>query len=201
MSRSQPPVPNSKAAMSRGKARVSFYVLVAGLSVLALVSCRSTEHINPEETRLDDGLVKANLRWQAAAYPPLRVAIPQVPGAEFVNEDRICHVCHKTHVESFQNNVHRQQSCESCHGPASRHLETRGKQPGLILNFKTMKRAERSEVCAKCHEQDACAPASDWRTSAHAHRGVACTDCHVKNHYNVAEGTPKTTVGDVVSPG
>ncbi len=58
-----------------------------------------------------------------------------------------------------------------------------------------MKKAERSEVCAQCHEQNACAPGLEWRTSAHAHHGVACTDCHVKNHYNVPEGTP-TTVPD-----
>ena len=56
-----------------------------------------------------------------------------------------------------------------------------------------MKKAERSEACAQCHEQDGCAPGSEWRTSAHAHHGVACTDCHIKNHYNVPEGSPKTT--------
>jgi len=73
---------------------------------------------------------------------------------------------------------------------ASEHLRTRGKVPGKILNFKNLKKAEASEVCLKCHEKDACDPTSQWRTSLHAHSGVACIDCHTA-HYNVPPGTPK----------
>jgi DmsE family decaheme c-type cytochrome len=118
--------------------------------------------------------------------------MPQVEGAEYVNNDALCKVCHLTYVDAFENNVHRKEGCEGCHGPASRHLETRGEEPGMIRSFRTMKKAERSEVCAQCHEQDACAPGLEWRTSSHAHHGVACTDCHVRAHYNVPEGTPPT---------
>jgi DmsE family decaheme c-type cytochrome len=59
-----------------------------------------------------------------------------------------------------------------------------------------MNRAKRAEVCAKCHEENACGTAANWRTSAHAHHGVDCTQCHT-SHYNVPEGTPVNTVGDV----
>ncbi len=70
----------------------------------------------------------------------------------------------------------------------SRHLATRGKEPGLIFDFHKLKKAERSEICLKCHEQHQCEPNESWRTSKHAHNGVACTDCHTA-HYNVPPGT------------
>jgi DmsE family decaheme c-type cytochrome len=98
--------------------------------------------------------------------------------------------CHQTYVKTFQHNVHWAQKCEDCHGPASQHVRTRGKEPGLILNFKKLKKAEQSEVCLKCHQKDQCEPNASWRTSAHAHFGVACTDCH-NAHYNVPPGTAK----------
>lgn len=178
--------------------------LLASLSLLAFVACRYADSPTRreevparKEPRLDSGWTKAKAAWRPASYPVLRVAYPQVSDAEFVNEDRLCQVCHKSHYDGFQNNVHRQHSCESCHGPASRHLETRGKQPGLILSFKRMTRAERAEVCAQCHDDNACSPGAEWRTSAHAHHGVDCTQCHTRNHYNVPAGTPTVNVGDV----
>jgi DmsE family decaheme c-type cytochrome len=149
----------------------------------------------PEEERLDRGWTKPNEPPPRATYPVLKVAMPTIEGAEYVRDDALCKVCHLTYVESFESNVHRRASCESCHGPASRHLESRGNEPGTILSFNVMKKAERSEVCAKCHELDSCAPGNQWRTSAHAHHGVACTDCHVRAHYNVPPDTP-TTVPD-----
>ena len=131
-----------------------------------------------------------------ASYPVLRVAYPTIGGAEFVNDDELCATCHKVYAETFQENVHRGihqgQSCEGCHGPASRHLETRGKEPGTILSFKRLQPAEASELCLKCHEEDACAPGARWRTSKHAHVCLSCTSCHT-GHYNVPAGTPATT--------
>jgi len=169
---------------------------VVALVVLAMASCRSTgPETRDDEPRLDQGWTKQNMTWQQTSYRPLKTTIPVVPDAEYVNEDEMCGMCHETYVEAFANNVHRQGSCESCHGPASRHLETRGKEPGMILSFKTMLPAQRSEACLKCHEKDRCAPASSWRRSAHAHHGVTCTNCH-RNHYNVPPGTPATTLSD-----
>ena len=102
-----------------------------------------------------------------------------------VNDDEICMQCHETYVKSFHENVHRVRSCEACHGPASRHVETRGKEPGLIFSFKKgVDPVARAEACLKCHEQNQCAPGAQWRTSKHAHCGVTCVDCH-RGHYNV----------------
>jgi DmsE family decaheme c-type cytochrome len=124
----------------------------------------------------------------------LRAALPAVADAEFVNDDELCLTCHKTYTETFKENVHQgiPQSCEGCHGPASRHVSTRGKEPGLILGFKKLPPAEAAELCLKCHEENACAPGASWRTSVHAHHAVSCGDCHT-SHYNVPPGTPATT--------
>ena len=98
--------------------------------------------------------------------------------------------CHEAYVNSFHENVHRGQTCQSCHGPASKHLETQGKEPGLIFSFKKgVDPVARAEACLKCHEQNQCSPGTQWRTSKHAHVGVTCVDCH-RGHYNVPEGTP-----------
>lgn len=184
--------------MSRAKF-TSFFSTVVVLSVFVTTSCRLTDRESREEqVRMDRGWPKSDARPPRSSYPPLRVPIPRVSGAKYVNNDALCKVCHKTYAEAFEHNVHRKNSCESCHGPASKHLETRGSEPGSILSFSKMKKAERSETCAQCHEQDGCAPGAEWRTSAHAHHGVACTDCHIKNHYNVPEGT-STTVPDFAS--
>ena len=83
--------------------------------------------------------------------------MPQLAGAEMVNDDEICMQCHEAYVKSFHDNVHRVQNCESCHGPASKHVETRGKEPGLIFSFKKgVDPVARAEACLKCHEQNQC---------------------------------------------
>jgi predicted CXXCH cytochrome family protein len=78
-------------------------------------------------------------------------------------------------------------------------LETRGREPGLILNFKKMAPAQASEACIRCHEQNACAPGSQWRTSKHAHANLSCISCHTA-HYNVPPGTkPTAGLGEVAA--
>jgi DmsE family decaheme c-type cytochrome len=162
-------------------------LIVLGLFMWLLASCSHNSRLTKTSPPSPLAWPKANFRFKEAQYPVLRVAYPEVAGAEFVNDDQLCLTCHQTYVETFAHNVHREQRCEDCHGPASRHVTTRGKEPGLILNFKQLKKAERSEVCLKCHEQNQCEPDATWRTSKHAHNGVACTDCHTA-HYNVPPG-------------
>ena len=168
-------------------------LVLLGLFSVGMTSCRypSTDAA-PVEPQLDPGWPKGNDFFHEAAYGTAPVAIPEIPGAEYVNDDELCMTCHEAYTKQFANNVHRNGKCESCHGPASRHLVTRGKEPGLILSFKTMHPAEAAEACLKCHEDDACSPGAQWRFSRHAECGVTCTDCHI-SHYNVPEGTPATT--------
>jgi DmsE family decaheme c-type cytochrome len=175
----------------------SIYVLIS-----CMISCRSTtapgslDDVPAKETdefRVDPGWPKSATPYRQASYARRAAPLPTIAGAEYVNEDGLCSVCHKAYAESFEQNVHRQQNCESCHGPASRHLETRGEE-GTILAFDQMEPIQKSEVCAQCHEQDGCSPGEQWRTSVHAARGVACTDCHTDAHYRVPAGTPTITV-------
>ena len=143
--------------------------------------------------------------WHPTSHEVLKVRYPEIPGAHFAGTDQFCGTCHETYVRAFANNVHWDQGCEECHGAASLHLETWGKQLNTILSFKSpdvgteagvlMNPAGRSEVCLKCHENGQpgqkvpCVEGSAWRTSAHFHEGAACTDCH-RAHYLVPPGTP-----------
>jgi DmsE family decaheme c-type cytochrome len=132
--------------------------------------------------------------WREKEFPAVQASIPKIANAEPVNDDELCMTCHEAYAKHHKTDIHRAQSCEKCHGPGSLHIKSRGKEPGTILSFKTMKPAERSEVCLQCHSQDACAPGARWRTSTHANAGVSCTDCH-KAHYTVPPGTAPTQVG------
>ncbi len=76
--------------------------------------------------------------FQETRYAELHTPVPEIAGAEYINDDSLCMTCHETFVKTFQHNVHRDLSCEKCHGPASRHLQSRGKVPGTILSFKTL---------------------------------------------------------------
>ena len=132
------------------------------------------------------------------------MALPEIAGAIITELDAQCVVCHETYVTAFANNVHREQGCEKCHGAASKHLASRGRDAASILSLNPPDKmtptgqattpAERAEICLQCHESQSPELAAEWRTSAHAHRDVSCPDCHVA-HYNVPPGTPPVDLG------
>jgi DmsE family decaheme c-type cytochrome len=182
----------------------TFAVAMIGFLLLNAVSCRAprsrpsapTEVLSvPAQTSY--GVVPA-ARWQERQFPEVRTSIPQIAGAEYVNDDQLCATCHEPYVKHHLANIHFAQSCEACHGPGSEHLRTRGREPGLIRNFKRMLPAERSETCLQCHEQNACGPGANWRVSAHANAGVSCTDCHT-SHYNVSPAERAAAVANEAS--
>lgn len=144
------------------------------------------------EVRMRPNPAVVPVRFQEKTYAPVSAPIPKIEGAEMVKDDELCMTCHESYVKYHPTNIHREQSCETCHGPGSKHIQSRG-EAGTILSFKKLAPPERSELCLQCHEKDACSPGTQWRTSAHAHSGVSCTDCH-KGHYNVPPGTPATKV-------
>ncbi|MCA9192251.1 MAG: hypothetical protein KDB03_10825 [Planctomycetales bacterium] len=163
------------------------------LSLCLLTACslsRDPKYLLDLEKKesVGSGWPAADVRFQEADHPPIAVTLPAVPGAELVDFDQLCMTCHETYAKTFGHSIHHAQKCEDCHGQASLHLQSRGKLPGSVLNFRKLTKAERSEVCLKCHAQNHCEPAANWRVSAHAHNGVACTDCHTA-HYNVPAGT------------
>jgi DmsE family decaheme c-type cytochrome len=166
---------------------------LGGIFVLSAVSCRAPRPASAHRGEVVSTPygVEPNPPWRERQAVQVRATIPQVANAEMVGDDQLCATCHESYVKHHQADIHRQQACENCHGPASEHVRTRGKEPGLIRSFKRMAAAERSETCLQCHDQNACGPGGNWRTSAHANAGVSCTDCHTA-HYTVPPGTPPT---------
>lgn len=180
--------------------RSTIGLIVLGLLFFGTTGCRSSYRpTRRTETTLQEGWPRGNNFFTQVSYAEIRTTLPEVPDAEFVDDDELCETCHQTYATTFAHNVHRGieapgggKSCEACHGPASRHLKTRGQEKGLIFSFKTASPAQASEVCLKCHETNACAAGARFRTSKHANCGVTCIDCH-RAHYNVPLGTPATT--------
>lgn len=168
-------------------------LLLVGFLTLGMPSCRSPhEPTRRMDPNLDPGWPQGNRYFHQVSYEAVSAKVPTVEGAELVNDDEVCATCHETYTKTFENNVHRGDNCESCHGPASRHVETRGKEPGLIFSFKKGDPTVRAEACLKCHEENQCTAGAQWRTSRHAYCGTTCVDCH-RAHYNVPPGSPATT--------
>jgi len=168
-------------------------VTVGAILLLAIASCQSPQVVERRtDVPLDPGPPRGNNFFHEVSYGPAGATVPKIEGAELVNDDELCAECHPAYSKAFANNVHRGDGCESCHGPASKHLETRGKEPGMIFSFKeNVDPWVRAEACLRCHEEHACTEGARWRTSKHAHCGVTCTDCH-RGHYDVPPGTPAT---------
>jgi DmsE family decaheme c-type cytochrome len=164
-----------------------------GLLLGATVSCKSSHEVGRRtEPNLDPGWPQPDRAYTQVGYTAVQAQLPTIEGAEYVDDDDICAQCHEAYTKSYAtNNVHHNDSCESCHGPASRHVETRGKEPGLVFSFKRGDPVVRAEACLKCHEEDNCSAGTRWRTSKHAQCGTTCVDCH-RGHYEVPYGTPAT---------
>jgi predicted CXXCH cytochrome family protein len=89
------------------------------------------------------------------------VAVPlQIPGANFVG-NRACADCHANITRAFPDSPHArlhleladragQTGCESCHGPASKHIATagRGGPEKFIINP-----GKKPEACFQCHQE------------------------------------------------
>jgi DmsE family decaheme c-type cytochrome len=84
------------------------------------------------------------------------MAPPQIEGATFVG-DRVCYDCHTNLSRVFPASPHArlrldhsqmagQQGCESCHGPASKHVAVGGGRGKFIINP-----GHDPEACFSCH--------------------------------------------------
>ena len=119
-----------------------------------------------------------------AQAPQTPAKPPQAPGppATYVG-DADCATCHDAQHTGYINTAHARKtdprtpaaakSCETCHGPASRHLE----DPNVnkLKKFSTMKPAEVTATCASCHNR---AEHALWDNSQHENRNLSCTTCH-----------------------
>jgi DmsE family decaheme c-type cytochrome len=113
--------------------------------------------------------------------------------AEYVGSE-MCQVCHEDIYKAFQKNPHRvvegdkkrgfeNRACESCHGPASKHVESVSaadiRRPGKLPP------AEADRICLTCHQNQ---PTHVGRINgSHAKNQVSCVTCHAI-HKNGPEG-------------
>jgi DmsE family decaheme c-type cytochrome len=123
-----------------------------------------------------------------------------------------CKVCHAAWIEEFKLTVMGRMfktgkdtkqgpmECETCHGPASAHVNGGGgRLGGHIRSFRKADPrtsvADTNGVCLGCHENG---DRTYWKASTHATREVACTDCHtvmkkMSPRYQLAKGNVMDT--------
>ena len=107
---------------------------------------------------------------------------PELEGATFVNSSGKCVECHQEYIERFSmsrmGRTLPQGSCESCHGPMSKHLEAPRRKPALVVSFKKeagLTSDQTSSICLQCHQDGL---QLHWSTSTHAAAGNTCINCH-----------------------
>ena len=139
--------------------------------------------------------VRAGASTPASTTPaaPQKVAeaqkTPQLPeppasaaGATYVGSDT-CVTCHEAQKAGYENSLHYKKaddrtpealkSCETCHGPGSKHAGDPEKQK--LRKFTNAKADDVNQVCVTCHTSGEHAL---WAGSKHEARGVSCASCH-----------------------
>ncbi len=110
------------------------------------------------------------------------VVAPQIPGATYVGNEQ-CYYCHTNYARVFQGSVHYRvrvdtstppggTSCESCHGPGSKHIEAPRDRASLIFNP-----GRNPQACYNCHQD----VQLQFRLPVHhpvAENLMNCVQCH-----------------------
>jgi DmsE family decaheme c-type cytochrome len=116
-----------------------------------------------------------------ATYNLMREEPATTPGAS-VTGSKSCLECHEDAVKAFDLTTHgplsrkNAQMCESCHGPASLHIQSGG-ETNLIVR-------PNDASCLVCHmdggdhAHGSKKMGMDWQFAEHKRAGVKCIDCH-----------------------
>src|SRR5262249_21554206 len=119
-------------------------------------------------------------RTPAAAAPTAAAA----QAGNFVGDDT-CVTCHESEGKSLKATLHGKahnertpaarsgQSCETCHGPGQKHVDSGKKED--IRRLTAMSARDASSTCLSCHGKG---PHADWQGSMHDARNVSCVSCH-----------------------
>jgi len=110
--------------------------------------------------------------------------------------EKECISCHEDQRKGYYDSPHHKASdprtpaaklaCETCHGPAGKHADD--PVANKIRDFKTMKPAEVTAVCATCHNKG---DHKLWDESQHESRGLSCVTCHSVHAYQSEAGQLK----------
>jgi hypothetical protein len=82
-----------------------------------------------------------------------------------------CTTCHSSIYQSLANSNHKSISCESCHGPAARHVTSPGEVKPMVPRDR--------EHCLLCHDFNPTRPTGFPQVIAKNHNpGLQCIVCH-----------------------
>lgn len=110
---------------------------------------------------------------------------PELADSTYVRDNNKCLECHEEFMKDYNRTAHsraahtmKENDCESCHGPLSKHLTAPRRRPSIAVSFKKergLTAAQKNSVCLQCHEKGKTAL---WSASPHDRADIACSDCH-----------------------
>ena len=118
----------------------------------------------------------------ALCIPLFTITAAQQDDPEYAGND-MCLECHDEMAATMAKTIHGklgeheidlENSCESCHGPAMKHVESEGETPPPYV-FKDNKEQDVEKTCVSCHVGGA---TMGWHFSEHASSGITCLECH-----------------------
>jgi DmsE family decaheme c-type cytochrome len=124
------------------------------------------------------GAAAAAEKRPAAKTPP--AAADQASG--YVGEET-CVTCHESEGKALHQTLHGKaqnprtpaagQSCETCHGPGQKHVDSGKKED--IKRLTVLSPKDANATCLSCHTKSSHA---NWQGGMHDARNVSCVTCH-----------------------
>jgi len=128
---------------------------------------------------------KAELKSEVKAEAKKEESKTSVSSKATYMGDSVCIGCHKAVSETMTNSFHSRRTkqsnleaakkgCESCHGPASEHVNSGGNKD-KIISFKTASNDKKVNSCMQCHTNG---ERMQFGVNAHNMNNISCESCH-----------------------
>ncbi|MFL6195113.1 MAG: DmsE family decaheme c-type cytochrome [Thermoanaerobaculia bacterium] len=129
---------------------------------------------------------------KAAPQPP---PAPATAASTYVGSD-VCATCHTEQADHLAKTPHGKSAfnslsahgCETCHGPASAHVENPD-DPALRPRIERFSPQQQSAICQSCHKGGA---QFFWHGGVHERRGLSCVSCHSIHSFKSENAQLKT---------